>query len=280
MAGSIRPSTSTWSSRTPGRGRSTRFTVPARSLIIAANRSPLSSARMHPLERLVNLVALLLEARRPLTFEEIRADLPAYQQEDKATAKRQFERDKDTLRAIGIPVEVAPTDVWEVEEGYRIPRERYELPEVEFTAEEAAALFVAAHAGVGGEAAQAFRKLALGVDTGVLAGLAERGGSLGGDPAAPRGVPGLRAHPGGAVGPGGAGDHRPGGVQPQGGLVGAVRAPERPDPQDAARRLGRGGGPRGGRGLLRVLGAVLRSPRPGPVPSDLPGRRGGAPGGR
>ena len=140
---------------------------------------------MHPLERLVNLVALLLEARRPLTFEEIRADLPAYQQEDKATAKRQFERDKDTLRAIGIPVEVAPTDVWEVEEGYRIPRERYELPEVEFSAAEAAALFVAAHAGVGGEAAQAFRKLALGVDTGVLAGLAEREGSLGVDAAAP-----------------------------------------------------------------------------------------------
>jgi predicted DNA-binding transcriptional regulator YafY len=140
---------------------------------------------MHPLERLVNLVALLLEARRPLTFEEIRSELPAYRQEDKATAKRQFERDKDTLRAIGIPVEVAPTDVWEVEEGYRIPRERYELPEVEFTAEEAAALFVAAHAGVSGEAAQAFRKLALGVDTGVLTGLAEREGSLGVDAAAP-----------------------------------------------------------------------------------------------
>jgi predicted DNA-binding transcriptional regulator YafY len=140
---------------------------------------------MHPLERLVNLVALLLEARRPLTFDQIRDVLPAYLQGDKATAKRQFERDKDTLRAIGIPVEVAPTDVWEVEEGYRIPRERYELPEVEFTAEEAAALFVAAHAGVGGEAAQAFRKLALGVDTGVLAGLAEREGNLGVDAAAP-----------------------------------------------------------------------------------------------
>ncbi|MGH2682473.1 MAG: helix-turn-helix transcriptional regulator [Actinomycetota bacterium] len=140
---------------------------------------------MHPLERLVNLVALLLEARRPLTFDQIRDVLPAYRQGDKASAKRQFERDKDTLRAIGIPVEVAPTDVWEVEEGYRIPRERYELPEVEFTAEEAAALFVAAHAGIGGEAAQAFRKLALGVDTGVLTGLAEREGNLGVDAAAP-----------------------------------------------------------------------------------------------
>jgi proteasome accessory factor B len=140
---------------------------------------------MQALERLLNLVSLLLEARRPLTFEEIRAVLPAYLQGDKATAKRQFERDKDTLRAIGIPVEVAPTDVWEVEEGYHISKERYELPEVEFTEEEAAALFVAAHAGGGGEAAQAFRKLALGVDTGVLAGLAEREGTLGVDAAAP-----------------------------------------------------------------------------------------------
>jgi proteasome accessory factor B len=140
---------------------------------------------MHPVERLLNLVTLLLEARHPLTFEDIRAVLPAYLQDDKATAKRQFERDKDTLRAIGIPVEVAPTDVWEVEEGYLIPRERYELPEVEFTEEEAASLFVAAHAGGGGEAAQAFRKLALGVDTGVLAGLAEREGTLGVDAAAP-----------------------------------------------------------------------------------------------
>lgn len=133
---------------------------------------------MHPLERLLNLVALLLETPRPLTFDEIRGVLPAYRQGDKASAKRQFERDKDTLRAVGIPVEVAPTDVWEVEEGYRIPRERYQLPDLSFTPEEAAALFVAAHAQGAGEAAQAFRKLALGVDTGVLADLAERGPAM------------------------------------------------------------------------------------------------------
>ena len=140
---------------------------------------------MHPLERLVNLVALLLETRRPLTFEEIRRVLPAYRQGDKASAKRQFERDKDTLRAVGIPVEVAPTDAWEVEEGYRIPRERYELPDLSFTPEEAAALFVASHAQGGGEAAQAFRKLALGVETGVLADLAERGPAMGLDVSGP-----------------------------------------------------------------------------------------------
>jgi hypothetical protein len=32
---------------------------------------------MHPLERLLNLVALLLDTNRPLTFEQIRTTLPA-----------------------------------------------------------------------------------------------------------------------------------------------------------------------------------------------------------
>jgi predicted DNA-binding transcriptional regulator YafY len=88
---------------------------------------------VHPLERLINLVALLLETNRPLTFEEIRTALGAYDQTDRSSGKRQFERDKDVLRQIGIPVEVVSTDVWEVEEGYRIPRERYELPDISFT---------------------------------------------------------------------------------------------------------------------------------------------------
>jgi proteasome accessory factor B len=128
---------------------------------------------MHPLERLINLVALLLESRQPRTFEDIRRLLPAYQQEDRDTAKRQFERDKDVLRAVGIPVEIAPTDVWGVEEGYRIPKERYYLPEISFTPEEVAALFVASHAPAeDGEAAQAFRKLAQQAETGVLSTLA------------------------------------------------------------------------------------------------------------
>jgi proteasome accessory factor B len=140
---------------------------------------------MHPLERLLNLVALLLETGRPLTFEEIRGALQAYGQEDKASAKRQFERDKDTLRNIGIPVEAVPTDAWEVEEGYRIPKERYELPDLSLEPEEAAALFVAAH-GEGGDAAQAFRKLALGAETGLLAALENGPPASGVDASGPR----------------------------------------------------------------------------------------------
>lgn len=131
---------------------------------------------MHPLERLINLVALLLDTNRPLTFEEIRASLGAYDQSDRESAKRQFERDKDVLRKVGIPVEVAPTDPWEVEEGYRIPRERYELPDLSFPPEEAAALFVAAHGSTeGSEAAVAFRKLLPGAEKGMLSALRDEG---------------------------------------------------------------------------------------------------------
>ena len=44
-----------------------------------------------------------------------------------------FERDKDVLREAGIPVELVPTDPFEVEEGYTIPKERYYLPDIDFT---------------------------------------------------------------------------------------------------------------------------------------------------
>ena len=130
---------------------------------------------MHPLERLVNLTALMLNAPRPLTFDEIRDRIPAYQHGDVSSAKRMFERDKDALREIGVPVELAATDVWEVEKGYQIVKETYYLPEIELSQDEMWALFVAAHApGEDGEAEEAFRKLAFVADTDALAAMAER----------------------------------------------------------------------------------------------------------
>jgi proteasome accessory factor B len=141
---------------------------------------------MHPLERLINLVALLLEARRALTFEQIRSLMPAYQQGDVTAAKRMFERDKDTLREVGIPVELASTDAWEVEQGYRIPKEKYYLPEVSFSPDEVWALFVAAHApGESGDAELAFQKLSTGAETNVLTAMAERTVAPGADPSGP-----------------------------------------------------------------------------------------------
>jgi proteasome accessory factor B len=129
---------------------------------------------MHPLERLVNLVALLLESRRPLTFEHIRAKMPeGYGQDDLQSAKRMFERDKDVLRDVGVPIEVVATDAWEVEHGYAILKDRYYLPEIDFTPEEISALFVAAHGGGADDAAElAVRKLLYGTDGGLVAGTA------------------------------------------------------------------------------------------------------------
>jgi proteasome accessory factor B len=143
-------------------------------------------APMHPLERLINLVALLLETSHPLTLDQIRETLPAYQQDDVASAKRMFERDKDVLREVGIPVELEATDPWEVEQGYRIRKDRYYLPEVTFSAEEVWALFVAAHApGESGEAEQAFQKLSSGTETNVLTAVADRSPAPGVDASGP-----------------------------------------------------------------------------------------------
>ena len=123
---------------------------------------------MQPLERLVNLVALLLESRTPLTFEQIRGKLAdAYEHPDVNSAKRMFERDKDVLRDIGVPIEVVAVDVWDAEHGYAISKDRYYLPEISFTPEEISALVVAARSAGDTSAEDAVRKLLSGAADGV-----------------------------------------------------------------------------------------------------------------
>ena len=114
-------------------------------------------------ERLVNLIALLLNTRRPLTVEEIRNTVPGYQQEDYSSFKRMFERDKEELRSLGIPIERRYTDVWEIEEGYLISKDRYYLPELDLDPDEMAALWIASQIVVepGGKEDQALVKLSL-----------------------------------------------------------------------------------------------------------------------
>jgi len=94
------------------------------------------------LERLTNLVATLLDTRRPLTLEEIVELVPGYP-DDKVSYRRQFERDKDTLRGIGIPVRLEAIDSFGPEQGYRIPPDEYYLPSLDLTPDEQAALHVA-----------------------------------------------------------------------------------------------------------------------------------------
>ncbi len=97
------------------------------------------------LERLLNLTALLLDARRPLAASDIQRQLEY--PEDKAAFRRAFERDKDELRSMGIPIRVerVPGVLPEVD-GYRIPREEYALRDPGLTTEELAALHLAASA--------------------------------------------------------------------------------------------------------------------------------------
>ncbi|MEU4549012.1 helix-turn-helix transcriptional regulator [Nonomuraea dietziae] len=94
-------------------------------------------------ERLLNLVICLLATRRPLSAEQIRQAVPGYDRDGDEAFQRMFERDKNELREIGIPIEVH-RDPWEDEPGYRIQREAYELPEITLEPDEAAVLGLAA----------------------------------------------------------------------------------------------------------------------------------------
>jgi len=96
------------------------------------------------LERLLNLTALLLNTPRPLSAQEIRERIEAYP-EDLAAFRRAFERDKDALREMGFPLEVAevPGTAQPID-GYRIPKDRYYLRDPGLTPEELAALRLAA----------------------------------------------------------------------------------------------------------------------------------------
>jgi proteasome accessory factor B len=97
------------------------------------------------LERLATLAANLLDTRIPLTLDDIAERVPGYPP-DRASFRRQFERDKATLREIGVPVSVESNDFLGTEPGYRIRPEEYALPPLNLTPDETAALHVAVEA--------------------------------------------------------------------------------------------------------------------------------------
>lgn len=98
---------------------------------------------MSKLERLLNLTALLLNTERPIGIEEIGRVIEGYPP-DPASFRRTFERDKDDLREMGIPVEVINTDVHDKTVlGYRILPERYYLADPGLDRDEMAALKLA-----------------------------------------------------------------------------------------------------------------------------------------
>jgi predicted DNA-binding transcriptional regulator YafY len=96
-------------------------------------------------ERLLNLVICLLHTRRFLSVQEIREAVPGYDSGSEEAFRRMFERDKEELRDLGIPLETG-SDVaaHDDEIGYRIARRDYELPPISLEPDEAAALGLAA----------------------------------------------------------------------------------------------------------------------------------------
>jgi predicted DNA-binding transcriptional regulator YafY len=96
-------------------------------------------------ERLTNLVALLLETPQPVSLVEIGAEL-AGQYPDSIPARRAaFERDKASLREIGIPIEteVVIGGPYAGQTRYRIDRRAYELADVDLDDDEVRAIQVA-----------------------------------------------------------------------------------------------------------------------------------------
>lgn len=92
----------------------------------------------------MNLVIALLSTRQFLTAERIRDSVAGYEESASDEAfSRMFERDKNELRDLGIPLEVGQVSRYSTVEGYRINRDAYELPDIGLSDEEAAAVAVA-----------------------------------------------------------------------------------------------------------------------------------------
>jgi predicted DNA-binding transcriptional regulator YafY len=97
------------------------------------------------LERLLNLTAALLNASRPLSAAELARLVPGYPEaSEKAAFRRAFERDKESLRDMGIPLDLVDVPGSDPpEQGYRIKRDEYALRDPGLEPDELAAIHLA-----------------------------------------------------------------------------------------------------------------------------------------
>ncbi len=122
-------------------------------------------------ERLLNVLITLLVSRTYVTKQRLREVIDDYRNASTDEAfEKMFERDKEDLRALGIPIETGGFDpLFEDEHGYRVLRSAIELPDIDLDADEAAAVGLAArvwqHATLASAASDAVLKLkAAGID--------------------------------------------------------------------------------------------------------------------
>ncbi len=97
-------------------------------------------------ERLLNVLIALLVSRQYVTKQRLREVIEDYRNASSDEAfEKMFERDKEDLRALGIPIEIGGYDpLFEDEHGYRVVRSAFELPEIALEADEAAVVGLAA----------------------------------------------------------------------------------------------------------------------------------------
>ncbi len=93
-------------------------------------------------ERVLNLLALLLDTATPVSRHEIVEQVDGYPRGGGETARRAFERDKEMLRSMGVPLKVTVGSDG-AEQLYNIRPDEYYLPDLALSEEEAAALRIA-----------------------------------------------------------------------------------------------------------------------------------------
>jgi len=141
------------------------------------------SESLPPAERLLNLVIALVNTPGRMTKEQIRTSVAGYEHTPSTEAfERMFERDKDTLRELGVPVLTVASPAHGDDLGYRIDSDAYALPPMQLTAAQLGVLALAAEfwqdQALRTDAARALVKLSVvGVSapqTDAIAGLAPR----------------------------------------------------------------------------------------------------------
>jgi len=115
-------------------------------------------------ERVINLLIYLLDSPNPVTAEQVRQTVAGYGEQSDEAFHRMFERDKDLLKRMGVPLELKATDKWEIDFGYTVDPDKYAIPDPRLTEQERVALSVAA------------RMVRLGGANAGLAGLLKLGG--------------------------------------------------------------------------------------------------------
>jgi proteasome accessory factor B len=94
--------------------------------------------RISKTQRWLDLIAYLVGRRMPVTVGELMERVPAYARKwvsgsdtDRASARRMFERDKDELRGLGVPLDSVPVpsgEEWGEQEAYRLGTRDFFLP--------------------------------------------------------------------------------------------------------------------------------------------------------